>query len=175
MKASAYGVLGEFDSPQALLDAVRDARATGYTHLQAFSPFLLEGLAETLKLPPSRVHWWGVAGGVLGAGAGFAMQVYASLAYPLNIGARPVLAWPGFIVVTFLLMVLGGVAAVMLGFLFCCRLPRLHHPLFNAVVMEEVSVDRFVLCIMASDPLFDEAATTAWLAQRALSITWVKP
>ncbi len=173
MSGALYGLLGEFDSSQALLDAVRDARGAGYTQLEAFSPFPIEGLAQALELPPSRVHRWGIAGALLGAGVGLAMQVSASLAYPLNIGARPVLAWPAFMVVTFLLTVLGGAAAVFLGFLFACRLPRLHHPLFDAAVMAEVSVDRFVLCIKAHDPAFDEAATQQWLAQRALSVSRV--
>lgn len=41
-----YGLMAEFTEEAALLDAVRAARAVGYTRMDAFSPYPVEGLAE---------------------------------------------------------------------------------------------------------------------------------
>ena len=41
------------------------------------------------------------------------------------------------------------------GFLVFCRLPRLHHPVFNATGFERATQDRFFLCIEASDAEYD--------------------
>src|SRR5262249_7972161 len=46
--AAVYGVMAEFPGAEALLAAVRQARAAGYRDIEAYSPFPVEGLAEAL-------------------------------------------------------------------------------------------------------------------------------
>ena len=43
-----HGCLAQFASVPALLAAVRQLRMDGYTHLEAYTPFAVEGLAEAL-------------------------------------------------------------------------------------------------------------------------------
>jgi hypothetical protein len=168
-----YGLLAEFTHAQALISACESARAAGFTRMEAFSPFPLEELEVPLGLGNRRVQAFGIAGGVLGALCGFGLQVYANLDYPLNIGARPLIALPAFMVVTFLLAVLFSAAATVLGLFFQCRLPRLHHPLFEASAFAGASDDRFLLCLLADDPRFELNASRDWLAARADSVTEV--
>ena len=48
MADQPYGLLAEFDSPEALLEAARAARDAGYRRLDAFTPFPVEGLAADI-------------------------------------------------------------------------------------------------------------------------------
>ena len=52
---SLYGLMAEFASPQALLDAVRRCRQQGYRDLEAYSPFSIDGLPAALGFHRNRV------------------------------------------------------------------------------------------------------------------------
>jgi Protein of unknown function (DUF3341) len=78
-----------------------------------------------------------------------------ALNYPINVGGRPHNSWPAFIVGTFQFTMLVTIAACTFLLLILCRLPRLYHPIFNADAFGRASVDRFVLCVEASDHGFD--------------------
>jgi ActD protein len=157
-RAGLYALVAEFDRPEALLDAVRRVRAKGFNRLEAFSPFPVEGLAEALGFRERAIAPIMLAGGVLGAAGGFGLQVYTSLDFPLNVGGRPLIAWPAFMLITFELMVLGAVGAGIAAMLLLNRLPRLHHPMFEIAEFHFATSDKFFLAILAQDERFDEAA-----------------
>ena len=50
-----YGLLAELDGPEALLHAAREAHAAGYRDVEAYSPFPVEGVAETLHAGTTHV------------------------------------------------------------------------------------------------------------------------
>jgi hypothetical protein len=158
-----YALVAEFDRPDALLDAVRQARAKGFDHIEAFSPFPVEGLAEALGFQERAIAPMMLAGGIVGAASGFGLQVYTNLDFPLNVGGRPLIAWPAFMLVTFELMVLGAVCAAIAGMLLLNRLPRLHHPMFEIAEFHFATSDKFFLAILAQDDGFDEIAARRFL------------
>ena len=43
-----YGLIAEFDNPEALVGAAHRAFAEGFRKMDAYSPFPVEGLAEAL-------------------------------------------------------------------------------------------------------------------------------
>jgi hypothetical protein len=159
----AYGLLAEFETPDALIEAARRARDEGYRKLDAFTPFPVEELTKILRLRDQRVLWLAFFGGCFGAGLALAMQSFTNWSYPINVGGRPLYALSAFAVVTFELTVLFGALAPAFGMLALNRLPRLHDPVFSARRFHLASRDRFFLCIMADDSQFDEESTTRFL------------
>ena len=161
----AYGMLAEFATPEALMDAVKQARQEGYRALDAFTPFPVEGLPELLELRDRRVLWLGLAGAAFGFFMALAMQIYVNFDYPLDVGGRPVYALSAFAVVTFELTILFGALTPALGMLYLNGLPRLHYPVFSASRFHLASKDRFFLCVKAEDPRFAEDETLKFLTR----------
>jgi hypothetical protein len=160
MNAGSHGLLAEFATPGALVAAARQAWTCGYRRLDAYSPYPVEELAEALHLGRSRLPRLVLGGGVAGAIAGYALQYWTTVvAYPLNVGGRPLHSWPSFIVPTFETTILFAAGAAVAGLLWLNRLPEPHHPLFNVEAFAGASSNRFFLCIESQDPRYDTART----------------
>ena len=151
-----YGVMAEFASAETLVAAARRTCAAGYRKVDAYAPFQVEDLADALRLPPSRIPFFMLTGGFGGAALGLGMQYYANLySYPINIGGRPLNAWPAFIPPTFELIILCAILSGLLALFFTVHLPTVYHPVFNHPDFRRASRDGFFLCIEAADQAFD--------------------
>jgi hypothetical protein len=153
-----YGIMAEFRTPEALIEAVRAAKRAGYTKLDAFTPFPLSDLAGELGVRTSVIPWIALVAGLVGAAIQYGSQYWMNVVdYPLNVGGRPLDSWPAFIPASLIVAILWAGAATLIGLLLILRLPRLHHPVFAVPGFERASEDRFFLCIMQDDPVFDSA------------------
>jgi ActD protein len=151
-----YGVVGEFNSQEALCQAARRARDRGYQRIDAFSPLPVKGLDEILGRKGSWAPLWVLTGGILGGLTGYFMQLWGiGMNYPFNVGGRPLNSWPLFIPITFELTILGGAVAAVLSLFVLNGLPQLHHPVFSVPRFEHTTMDAFFLCVTSSDPIFD--------------------
>jgi ActD protein len=174
MAEHAYGLLAEFDSPEALTAAAKAAREVGYRRLDAFTPFPIDGLAQILRLPRPNISWVGLIGGFAGGGLAFLMQCYTNYDFPLNVGGRPLYPFSAFAVVMFELTILFSALSMIFAMLWQNGLPRLNYPLFAAPNFRRASKDRFFLCVGADDNKFDKDETTGFLQQLgAASVEWV--
>jgi hypothetical protein len=160
-----YGCLAEFESPEALIEAIKRARAEGYRALDAFTPFPVEGMDELLVFQDRRVLWLGFIGAWLGFAAALAMQIGSNHDYPLDVGGRPLYALSAFAVIAFELTILFSALLAGLGMLYLNGLPRLHYPVFSAPRFHLASRDRFFLCVKAEDPHFGEEKTRLFLGE----------
>jgi Alternative complex III, ActD subunit len=159
-----YGLMAEFDSPEALLEASRRAFAEGFRRMDAYSPFPVDGLAEAIGFPRTRVPLIVLIGGIVGCIGGFWLQYWVSVIdYPINIGGRPLNSWPSFIPVTFELTILLAALAAFFSVLGLNRLPMPYHPVFNVERFELASRNRFFLCIEAADKKFELERTRRFL------------
>jgi hypothetical protein len=86
-----YGLLAEFHTPEAVLEAARRAYAAGYRCMDAYTPFPVEGLAEALGFHRTRLPLIVLLGGLCGGVLGYALLYYAEVIdYPLIVGGEAV-------------------------------------------------------------------------------------
>ncbi len=162
-----YGVMASFAEPEGVLRASHASRKAGYTVMDAFTPFPVHGIEEALAIPRTKLPLLVLACGIAGGLAGYALQYYcAVIAYPLNIGGRPLHSWPAFIPVTFETTIMGAAFSAVFGMLAFNGLPTPYHPVFNLPEFGLASRDRFFLLIEARDPRFDAEETLRFLQQQ---------
>lgn len=155
-----YGLLAEFESPQALVEAAEKVRHAGYRRIDAYSPFPIEELAEAIGFRDRRLPLFVLIGGICGMLAGLGLEYWVSaIAYPLNIGGRPHASWPAFIPVAFETTILFAALTAVFSLLALCGLPMPYHPVFNAPRFSAATRDRFFLVVEATDPKFDRVQT----------------
>lgn len=160
-----YGVMAEFDDPNAVVAAARKTYAAGYRRINAYSPYPVEELSEAIGFHKNMVPRTVFICGLLGCIGGFALQFWTNaVTYPLNVGGRPLVSWPAMIPVAFECTILLAAFGAFLGNILMNRLPQPYHPVFNVPGFARASVDRFFLCIKSDDPKFNDAEARAFLA-----------
>ena len=155
--AIQYGILAEFDSTAAALQAAEKVRDAGFRRWDVFTPFPVHGMDRAMGLKNSKVGWFSFLGGVTGYTSGMLMIWYMNaFDYAIPVGGKPMFspfyAFPPSYELTILL----GSFGAILGMLFLNRLPRLHHPLLKHRRFARVTHDGFFIVIEASDPKYSE-------------------
>jgi len=159
-----YGLMAEFDSAQALVDAAKKTHEAGYNKIDAYSPFPIEGLAEEIGMHFDEIPLTVLVGGIVGGCTGYLMQYWMSAVdYPLNIGGKPPHSWPAFIVITFEMTILFAGISAVLGMLAFNGLPMPYHPVFNVPRFAFASKDRFFLIVFSSDKKYNPVETRRFL------------
>jgi hypothetical protein len=160
-----YGLMAEFDSAQALIDAADKVRRAGYTKADAYSPFPIHGLAEALGFKERHVAPIVLCAGITGGLAGYGLEYWTQVIdFPMNIGGRPFHSWVSFIPPAYEVTILFAAFSAVIGMLVLNGLPQPYHPVFNVPRFERASQDGFFLAIEASDPKFDADATKQFLS-----------
>jgi hypothetical protein len=160
-----WGFLAEFDSVDALLTAVEKVRKAGYVRFDAFAPFPIHGLDESMGIRMSKLPWFVALGGAAGMASALLLQWYTNgFDYKFMISAKPFFGLPSVVPITFELTVLFASIGAFLGLMATNRLPELHHPVFPAGrFRERATTDGFFIAIEADDPTFDAVTTKVFL------------
>lgn len=146
--APVHAVAAEFDSGDALLASVHALKGRDLGRLDAHSPVPIRGMGEALSLGSSSMSLIAVGAVLLGFAAMMGMCIYATAAdYVFNIGGRPLVSWPAFVVPSVSFSLMTGAVATGLSMLFLNRLPRLNHPAFNIPDFTRVTQDRYFLTV----------------------------
>ena len=165
MAEQAYGLLAEFDSPEALIAAASEsARAPAIAASMLSRLSRSRGWRGSCALPRPKISWVGLVGGFAGGGFALMMQCYVNYDFPIDVGGRPLYAISAFAVVMFELTILFSALSMIVAMLWQNGLPRLNYPLFGAKRFHRASKDRFFLCIGVDDGEFDEKETSGFPA-----------
>jgi hypothetical protein len=150
--------IGQFDTPEELVEAGRKIRGMGYTKLDAMSPFPVHGIDEAIGVPYSKIGWIVVCAAITGILVAQWLVYYVGvISYPLVIGGKPLFDFTFSIPVTFETAVLFSSLVCFLSIWGLSGLPRLYHPTMNYKNAHRATDDKFLLVIEADDPMFSPA------------------
>lgn len=157
MKTSKQGVLGHFSTPDEAMDAAKKLRDSDYTHFDFLTPFPIHGMEDAMGQKASWVPYVTAILAVIGILAAQGMQNYVmAIDWPMNFGGKPFIAWPSFIPVTFEAMVFFGAIGSAVVAIIAGKKDNIPQPPPMAI-RTGATIDRFVLWVSATDPLYDEA------------------
>ena len=171
-----YGLLAEYNTPQAMVRATIAAREAGFRRMECYTPYPVEEAATALDVHRTRVPLLTLLGGLMGLTTAFTMQTWMSaISYPVNIAGRPLFSWPAFIIPAYEWTILFAGLSAAFSMLALNGLPQPYHPLFNAPNFRVGATDdKFFLCLEATDPKFEMGNTRKLLEQfRAVSVVEV--
>jgi len=147
MILAAFRTEPELMRAAAALDGARIGTVETYTPSEPAS-----------ETPPAAPRWSPIpliilVAGVLGTGASFLLQTYATVAsYPLDIGGHPNFSWPAYVPNAFENGVLIAMIAGLIAFLAINRLPRLYETIDESDAFRNASRDGYFLAIRTPDP-----------------------
>jgi hypothetical protein len=164
-KTMRAGVVGEFESAEAIVRAAHQLRKLGYRDLDAFTPFPIYDLELAIGLRRSKLGWVIFPCALAGAAIAYLVQWWtAAVDYPLDVGGRPAHAALAFVPITFEMGVLTTGLTALVALAVVSGWPALWQPVFEVPDFERASIDRFFLSVSASDPIFDRETTSRRLA-----------
>ncbi len=164
MSDNSYGILARFEGPKDLLIAASAVRNKGFLKFDCHTPYPLHGLDDAMGLKRSILGYI-VGGGALGgAMIGLLLQWFASsYDYPIVISGKPYFSWQAYMIITFVMMVMGGALSSLLGMFHLNRMPTYYHPLFNSELFKKATDDGFFISVECKDVLYNEKDTIVFL------------
>jgi hypothetical protein len=174
-EARLYGLLAEFETPQAILDAARRVRDAGYRWWDCHTPFFVHGLDRAMGIRPTSLPVWVFGAGFTGAFVAMLLQWYTNATdldawfivpvtgYKFLVSGKPWWSLPANVPVIFELMVLFAAIGCVVFLMLFNKLPWLYHPCFRSARFLRATDDRFFIVIEARDPQFYREKTERFL------------
>jgi mono/diheme cytochrome c family protein len=174
-KEPLFALAALFGTPDAIVHAAEETSKAGYVRFDVNSPYPVHGMDRAMKLRSSRIGFFALAYGLLGAVSSVAFMTWVTLIdYPLVIGGKPFWSWPAFVPIAFeVTVLLASVLTVISMIVLYFRFPNTSHPLHDSPYMKRVSSEHFGLYIQADDPKFNRQEVERFL--RALGAQEVSP
>jgi len=169
----SFAVLGLFDTPDALMQAIPKVRASKLGAVEAYTPYPIHGIDEALGLRRSPLGGMVLVMGILGAVTAFGFQYWISAVdYPIITGGKGAGSWEAFIPIMFEVTVLFATFTAGLGMLLLLnKLPFFGHPVLSSKAITGITRDRYALALEAEDEAFDsDAAFKALQAAGAVEV-----
>jgi len=153
-----HGLLAEYDSAAAIMDAAIACRDAGFKKWDVYTPFPIHGMDDAMGVTKSAVGWFTFTGAFTGFCTGMSMIWYMNqFDYGLVVGGKPLFTPLFAFPVSYELTILLGSFGTLFGMFFLNRLPKLYNPLFRNDRFRRASDDRFFVCIEAADSKYSKA------------------
>ncbi len=120
---STIEIISSFGDETQCAEAIEELRAARVGDFNTFSPFPSHKIEHAIGRKKSPVRWMVLVGGISGILTGLAITIGTTYEWRLNVGGKPLLSWPPFIVICFELMVLLGGISGFLGVLMMSGIP----------------------------------------------------
>jgi hypothetical protein len=170
-KVELVGLLAEYTNVDQILKAARAVRRAGFTRWDVHSPFPIHGIDYAMGIKPTILPWIVLGMGLTGLASAILLQWYCNaFDYKFPISGKPYWSFPANVPIMFELTVLFSAYTAVFGMLLLNRLPRLYNPLFKHERFRRVTDDRFFVVLDASDPKFDEQASTRLLLDAGATV-----
>ena len=141
-------VMAGWKEPEKMLVAAKRMRETVKGEVEAYTLYPVHGVEEALALPKSIIPKMVGTGALFGVLGGYTLLYWCSvIAYPINVGGRPLHSAPAFIPITFECGVLMSALTSFFGLLALLGYPKLYHPVFESPNFRRASIDRFWISI----------------------------
>lgn len=161
---SLWGLMAEFPDATSLVKAAAASRKAGYRRVDGYAPFPIHELFEALAIKKGWLPFLTLCGGLSGMFFGAFMQWWTrNVHYPMNIGGKPLNAWPMFIPITYECTILFAGLTCALSMILLNGFPCPYHPVFNVPAFARASQDGFFLTIESADDRFSYDQTKAFL------------
>ena len=123
MPADRHSVMGLFESEDRAVAAIGALNETSWSVERVHTPIPSHKIADALKVKPSRVGWFTLAGGIIGFFAGFSLAAFTASQWELIVSGKPVVALVPFFIVGFEFTILFAVFGNVAGLIHQTRLP----------------------------------------------------
>lgn len=161
-------LFNDFDEAEAAIKELRAGKIKGFSmdNLTLKSPIEHPEVEAVLGDKPIQIQWFTLFGALTGGLLAFFL-ISGSQAnfYLQSKGGKPIVPLPPNFVLTYEMLILGGVYITVLGFLICAGLPAKRSPLYSA----KVAVDQIGILVKADDGAISELKSV-FSKHRALEI-----
>ena len=134
----------EFAKKEEFLAKLRELRRQGYSRedLELILPWPVPEVDEVLGLGPGGMRFFSLAGGTGGFVGGILLTTLTVLSWPMITGGKPIISWPPFLLIAYLLTILFGSVITFVGFLLLARRPSL-----QGMFEPEAPANRFIIVL----------------------------
>lgn len=141
-------LLGYYDLPDDVVRVVTKLKDRGFDDIETYSPAPFLEIDDAIDPKPSKVRIFTLVGGLLGVVAGFALQIWMSLEWPIKIAGKPYASIPAYWIIGFELMVLFAGIFTLIGLLLLGKLyPRPLDSAYN----QRFSAEEFGVCVSCAE------------------------
>lgn len=117
-------VLAVYATIDELIDGIRELKKNNKRQFSVLSPVPHHDIEHELHPKPSPVRVFTLIGGLFGFFLGWVLTIYATEAYPLVVGGKPLISIPAYGVIAYILTILFGALATIIGMFINTRLPE---------------------------------------------------